>query len=72
MNNVILIVKTILIASFFVTDTWKCPQCTFMNDGYKSKCTACGAYNGMLPNLLIIHAYFTRLSYTNSMLIRNN
>ncbi|XP_052678631.1 GTPase IMAP family member 7-like [Crassostrea angulata] len=27
-------------------DTWKCPQCTFMNDGYKSKCTACGAYNG--------------------------
>lgn len=31
---------------FLVTDTWKCPQYTFMNDRYKSKCTACGAYNG--------------------------
>lgn len=72
MKNVILIVKKILIASFFVTDTWKCPQCTFTNDGYKSKCTACGAYNGMLPYLMIKHAYCTRLLYTNSMLIRND
>lgn len=72
MKNVIFIVKKILIAFFLVTDTWKCPQCTFMNDGYKSKCTACGAYNGMLPYSIINHAYCTRLLYTNSMLIRNN
>lgn len=34
------------IECFFVTDTWKCPKYTIMNDRYKSKCTACGAYNG--------------------------
>lgn len=45
---------TVVVVVVLLKDTWRCSQCTFINERQSSKCSACGAYNGKYFYITII------------------